>query len=1319
MKLLIVSPHLSTGGSPQYLLEYLKDILNQYTEIKIIEFSNFSDVYVIQKEKIKNLIGNDNLICLSNYWDPDEIFYSKKYKILDIISDYAPDIVWFNEFPECFEYKLPPDDLINKIYSSDRKYKIIETTHCNNFNFDNKKFIPDEFMFCSDMHVEQSKKINVPKKVWEVPIKNKIKPNRNKSLRLLNLDPDCLHVLHVGIFNQNKNQKYLFDLAEQLQFYKIKFHFIGNDCYLRDCGITEKQLSLHNCTIWGERSDVEKFMSCMDVFIFPSIRELNPLSVREALSWKMDVYCKYCDTYVDKYKNFENFKLLENVNIKKELINKLKTIENNSESIRFALYTSFYNCEKYVSKIFDYVSKINYHNFSWFITDDFSADNTKEKIFYYLDQYKNIDIKYCSQNHKKEMYWKYNSFISDEYDYIVLLDADDDFDKNFLTIYNKFLIEDPDIYFISSDFSKIEESSKNLHSLSLIKNEQPISEKILKYHPSVDYLNNLSYYCWGTLRCFKNIKDLNFEINDFSACAEDSYHSMYIGSYGKWLHLPRNMYVWNYRLNSESHQAADTNFNANFNIALEKVNKNRIENDYRFNSIYQETCAINYLGFASNKSISIFTKNKSANLLYDLFFDINLGMNDHGFYDNYIIILNDYNELEITHILKELKNFNAKILFYYQHKEVYSDESFKNKQIDSKNNNWLTKISGLVNVNNWYSYIRHFYIMADYNVSILKENEHIKILDFDKNKCMLTYCLFDNNEGDYTINVFDIKSNFILHSEKINLIKGYNYWTAFDFCRTSIYKDILVQFIYKNHIVLEKQFSVHDDPNLDAIIFNDIDFERKIHIGSFVEVFKQLHYSRYDISVEKDDIVVDIGANVGAFTRFALMNNCKKIYSLEPNPFCLEVLNKHFNSEKVLIKPYGISNANSKTNLLFNDNFSARATTVEVENESEPLNFEKNIEIDIKTFYSFIKENNIEKINFLKIDCEGCEKYIFIDENLDFFKTSVDKIVVEFHSIAIKSQIENFLSKTDFIYSIDGKGDIGLLYAKKINKIKNKIQIINESGSLGDTLAWVPIVDQFTKQNDCDVDFYTNFKFLFEGVYSRINFFEYSEKNNFNYLKSYQIGCFDESHWKKVTLQQVASDILQIKYKPQLPIFKKNIIKEKQIKGKYICISLQSTAQCKYWNRKNGWFEAVEYLKNLGYQVICVDKYSGFGIENHFNVMPSNCIDMTGKELTEVINLIKHCEFFIGLSSGLSWLAWALEKKVIMISGFSANIHEFENQYRVRNDNVCNSCWNDLSLTFDRSNWLWCPRNKNFECSKEITFEMVKQKIDQCIDDLK
>ncbi len=47
--------------------------------------------------------------------------------------------------------------------------------------------------------------------------------------------------------NQNKNQKYIFDLAEKLKYYKIQFHFIGNSCFLNECGIEQGKLLLNNC----------------------------------------------------------------------------------------------------------------------------------------------------------------------------------------------------------------------------------------------------------------------------------------------------------------------------------------------------------------------------------------------------------------------------------------------------------------------------------------------------------------------------------------------------------------------------------------------------------------------------------------------------------------------------------------------------------------------------------------------------------------------------------------------------------------------------------------------------------------------------------------------------------------------------------------------------------------------------------------------------------------------------------------------------------------------------------------------------------------
>ena len=111
--------------------------------------------------------------------------------------------------------------------------------------------------------------------------------------------------------------------------------------------------------------------------------------------------------------------------------------------------------------------------------------------------------------------------------------------------------------------------------------------------------------------------------------------------------------------------------------------------------------------------------------------------------------------------------------------------------------------------------------------------------------------------------------------------------------------------------------------------------------------------------------------------------------------------------------------------------------------------------------------------------------------------------------------------------------------------------------------------------------------------------------------------------------------------------------------------------------------------------------------------MPEGAEDETGdKPLLERARLLKHADFFIGLSSGLSWLAWAVGTPVVMISGFTHPTNEFFTPYRIINYHTCNSCWNDPLEKFDRHDFLSCPRHKDtprqFECTRLITAEQVK-----------
>ena len=145
MKLLIVSPHLSTGGSPQYLLNYMEEVREDYEDIRVVEFTNFSSAYVIQKNKIMDFLGEGGVVTLGQYgdWDDDELFLKRRKKLIDMINGYDPDVIYMAEFPECYEYKLPPSEVMDFVYRKERRYKIVETTHNNSFDFKDKIYLPD------------------------------------------------------------------------------------------------------------------------------------------------------------------------------------------------------------------------------------------------------------------------------------------------------------------------------------------------------------------------------------------------------------------------------------------------------------------------------------------------------------------------------------------------------------------------------------------------------------------------------------------------------------------------------------------------------------------------------------------------------------------------------------------------------------------------------------------------------------------------------------------------------------------------------------------------------------------------------------------------------------------------------------------------------------------------------------------------------------------------------------------------------------------------------------------------------------------------
>jgi len=270
----------------------------------------------------------------------------------------------------------------------------------------------------------------------------------------------------------------------------------------------------------------------------------------------------------------------------------------------------------------------------------------------------------------------------------------------------------------------------------------------------------------------------------------------------------------------------------------------------------------------------------------------------------------------------------------------------------------------------------------------------------------------------------------------------------------------------------------------------------------------------------------------------------------------------------------------------------------------------------------------------------------------------------------------------------------------------NRVFISFESKSLGDTLAWLPICEVFRLEYGCKVIVSTFMNELFEDQYPELEFVGRGVVVN-NLVGMFELGWFYDKdkepiHPATISLQQTAKNILHIQsnleFLPNLS-YKKT---DRPIKGRYVCISTKSTAQLKHWYY---WQEVIDWLIKQGYEVVEISKET----TDLYRIT-----ELQNTSLQNTMNYLYHAEFFIGLSSGLSWLAWGLRKKVYMISNFSEPNHEFTtNCIRITNMEVCHGCWNNPKFKFDKGNWDYCPEHEDtprqFECHKTITaLDLIK-----------
>ena len=160
---------------------------------------------------------------------------------------------------------------------------------------------------------------------------------------------------------------------------------------------------------------------------------------------------------------------------------------------------------------------------------------------------------------------------------------------------------------------------------------------------------------------------------------------------------------------------------------------------------------------------------------------------------------------------------------------------------------------------------------------------------------------------------------------------------------------------------------------------------------------------------------IDVGCNIGDFSKEILKNKNTNVVAFEPLPLCRENLKEmqnHYSSRFINFE-YALSNKNGFDYINFGNKDSSGLASLEkkINNIDYVNTVNKNsIKIELKKLNDFIDKEKFKDIDFIKIDTEGHE-FKVLEGGLDFIKKNNVKMVqIEFnwHNLFTNNTIYQF-----------------------------------------------------------------------------------------------------------------------------------------------------------------------------------------------------------------------------------------------------------------------------------------------------------------------
>ena len=427
------------------------------------------------------------------------------------------------------------------------------------------------------------------------------------------------------------------------------------------------------------------------------------------------------------------FDEVQNEMVKEETYNLIRPAHNpKSTGLKLSLVTSCFNAEHFINELADTVINQSYDNWEWIVADDFSDDNTFQKLIELQNKEPRISIVY--PKHKKEVWWNPQKFASG--DIVCHLDADDKLLPNVFEMINHYFKIFPEVVLmhfnankyhadLPQDSSQVFEKYKD--NVYISNDNDSFLEGFEKLWP-----NRSSIF--GYLRIFRNLPGLDFPVHkDGDACSSnDGQWLLMLEERGKWISIPRTVYVA--REHGASENFTRWNQRGEAQLAIEaKERRKHFHLDYPrnikyFDDIYDlaestYTSSLNWSKISQtisfvNYDYDIEKKNKVERLFFDHKINYDYFNFDVDYY--FVKIQLETTPSDIQNILTKIKESDSKnyeLILYTDNKNLHY-----NLRTDTDN---INTIHHLV-VNNGFNF-NFFEQLNRYTIVSLRQQEkHIE-----------------------------------------------------------------------------------------------------------------------------------------------------------------------------------------------------------------------------------------------------------------------------------------------------------------------------------------------------------------------------------------------------------------------------------------------------------------------------------------------------------------------------------------------------------------------------------------------------------------